>query len=92
MLVTPVDLAFVAAGLAIVVWALRRRWTPPPAQRPYDDRQPDRDEGEIDRRDEHGVARYLVASATISSSILSIISPAILRFSLPYAANAGAAR
>ncbi|MBI3637823.1 MAG: hypothetical protein HY216_16645, partial [Candidatus Rokubacteria bacterium] len=31
MLVTPIDLAFVAAGLAIVVWALRRRWTPPPA-------------------------------------------------------------
>ncbi|MBI2455695.1 MAG: hypothetical protein HYV46_06120 [candidate division NC10 bacterium] len=31
MLVTPIDLAFVAAGLAIVVWALRRRWTRPPA-------------------------------------------------------------
>lgn len=31
MLVTPIDLAFVAAGLAIVVWALRRRWTLPPA-------------------------------------------------------------
>ncbi len=30
MLVTPIDLAFVAAGLGIVVWALRRRWTPPP--------------------------------------------------------------
>jgi len=36
MLVTPIDLAFVAAGLAVVVWALRRRWTPlpPPAPRP----------------------------------------------------------
>jgi hypothetical protein len=31
MLVTPIDFAFVVAGLAIVVWALRRRWTPPPA-------------------------------------------------------------
>jgi hypothetical protein len=31
MLVTPIDLAFVAVGLAIIVWALRRRWTPPPA-------------------------------------------------------------
>jgi hypothetical protein len=31
MLVTPIDLAFVATGLAIVVWALRRRWTLPPA-------------------------------------------------------------
>ncbi len=29
MLVTPIDLAFVVAGLAVVVWALRRRWTPP---------------------------------------------------------------
>jgi hypothetical protein len=34
MLVTPIDLAFVAAGLAIVVWALRRRWTPPPPAGP----------------------------------------------------------
>jgi len=34
MLVTPLDLAFVAAGLAIVVWALRRRWTPPPPAGP----------------------------------------------------------
>lgn len=31
MLVTLIDLAFVAGGLAIVVWALRRRWTLPPA-------------------------------------------------------------
>lgn len=31
MLVTPIDLAFVAAGLGIIAWALRRRWTPPPA-------------------------------------------------------------
>ena len=31
MLVTPIHLVFVAAGLAIVVWALRRRWTLPPA-------------------------------------------------------------
>jgi hypothetical protein len=31
MLVTPIDLAFVAVGLAIMVWAVRRRWTPPPA-------------------------------------------------------------
>ncbi|MBI2155095.1 MAG: hypothetical protein HYU24_15550 [Candidatus Rokubacteria bacterium] len=31
MLVTPIDLAFVVAGMGIVVWALRRRWTPPPA-------------------------------------------------------------
>jgi len=30
MLVTPIDLAFVVAGLAIVVWALRRRWDLPP--------------------------------------------------------------
>ncbi len=30
MLVTPIDLAFVVAGMGIVVWALRRRWTPPP--------------------------------------------------------------
>ncbi len=30
MLVTPIDLAFLVAGLAVVVWALRRRWTPPP--------------------------------------------------------------
>ncbi len=30
MLVTPIDIAFVAAGLGVVVWALRRRWTPPP--------------------------------------------------------------
>ena len=30
MLVTPIDLVFVAAGLGIVVWVLRRRWTPPP--------------------------------------------------------------
>ncbi len=30
MLVTPIDLAFVVAGLAVTVWALRRRWTPPP--------------------------------------------------------------
>ncbi len=35
MLVTPIDLAFVAAGLGIVVWALRRRWTLlPPAPAP----------------------------------------------------------
>ena len=35
MLVTPIDLTFVAAGLAIVVWALRRRWTLlPPAPAP----------------------------------------------------------
>jgi len=35
MLVTPIDLTFVAAGLAIVVWALRRQWTPlPPATAP----------------------------------------------------------
>jgi hypothetical protein len=39
MLVTPIDLAFVAAGLGIIVWALRRRWTlappdtAPPASR-----------------------------------------------------------
>lgn len=36
MLVTPIDLAFVAVGLAVTVWGLRRRWTvpaldPPPA-------------------------------------------------------------
>lgn len=36
MLVTPIDLAFVAAGLGITIWALRRRWAipspePPPA-------------------------------------------------------------
>ncbi len=30
MLVTPIDLAFVAAGLGIIAWALRRRWAPPP--------------------------------------------------------------
>ncbi len=30
MLVTPVDLGFLAVGLAVVVWALRRRWTLPP--------------------------------------------------------------
>jgi hypothetical protein len=29
MLVTPIDLVFVVAGLGVVVWALRRRWTPP---------------------------------------------------------------
>lgn len=34
MLVTPIDLAFVAVGLAIVVWALRRRWTPLPRAAP----------------------------------------------------------
>lgn len=36
MLVTPIDIAFVVAGLAVVVWALRRRWTPlpPPAPGP----------------------------------------------------------
>ncbi len=35
MLVTPIDLAFVMAGLAVVVWALRRRWEiPPPASAP----------------------------------------------------------
>jgi hypothetical protein len=34
MLVTPIDIAFVVAGLAIVVQALRRRWTPPPAVTP----------------------------------------------------------
>ncbi len=35
MLVTSIDLAFVMAGLAIVVWALRRRWEiPPPASAP----------------------------------------------------------
>ncbi len=35
MLVTPIDLAFVAAGLGVVVWALRRRWDrPPPATPP----------------------------------------------------------
>lgn len=34
MLVTPIDLAFVVGGLAIVVWALRRRWTPPPPAQP----------------------------------------------------------
>lgn len=37
MLVTPIDLAFVAAGLAIIVWALRRRWTPPAPARPAPD-------------------------------------------------------
>jgi hypothetical protein len=31
MLVTPIDLAFLVAGLVIVVWAVRRRWAPPPA-------------------------------------------------------------
>jgi hypothetical protein len=34
MLVTPIDLAFVAAGLGIVVWTMRRRWTPPPPDTP----------------------------------------------------------
>jgi hypothetical protein len=34
MLVTPIDLAFVAAGLGVVVWALRRRWDPPPPATP----------------------------------------------------------
>jgi hypothetical protein len=34
MLVTPIDLAFVAVGLAITIWALRRRWTPPPPSSP----------------------------------------------------------
>lgn len=34
MLVTPIDLAFVVAGLAVVVWALRRRWTPLPPSAP----------------------------------------------------------
>lgn len=36
MLVTPVDLAFLAVGLVVVVWALRRRWTvsPPVASAP----------------------------------------------------------
>ncbi len=34
MLVTPIDVAFVAAGLGIVVWALRRRWTSPPPGAP----------------------------------------------------------
>lgn len=34
MLVTPIDLAFVLAGMGIVVWALRRRWTPPPHASP----------------------------------------------------------
>ncbi len=34
MLVTPIDLAFVAAGLAVVVWALRRRWTLSPLVAP----------------------------------------------------------
>lgn len=35
MLVTPVDIAFVVAGIGIIVWALRRRWTPPsPASAP----------------------------------------------------------
>ena len=29
MLVTPIDLAFVVAGLAVTVWALRRRWPVP---------------------------------------------------------------
>jgi hypothetical protein len=29
MLVTPVDLLFLLAGLAVTVWALWRRWTPP---------------------------------------------------------------
>jgi hypothetical protein len=29
MLVTPIDLLFVVAGLAVIVWALRRRWAPP---------------------------------------------------------------
>jgi hypothetical protein len=32
MLVTPIDLAFVAAGLGTIVWALRRRWVPPPPE------------------------------------------------------------
>jgi hypothetical protein len=34
MLVTPIDLAFVVAGMGFVVWALRRRWTPPPHASP----------------------------------------------------------
>lgn len=34
MLVTPIDLAFVAVGLGIIVWALRRRWRPPPPEAP----------------------------------------------------------
>ncbi len=34
MLVTPIDLAFVIAGLAVAVWALRRRWSPLPAAIP----------------------------------------------------------
>ena len=29
MLVTPIDVLFVVAGLAVIVWALRRRWAPP---------------------------------------------------------------
>ncbi len=31
MLATPIDLAFLVAGLVIVIWAVRRRWAPPPA-------------------------------------------------------------
>ncbi len=34
MLVTPIDLAFVAVGLAVTVWGLRRRWTVPPLDPP----------------------------------------------------------
>jgi hypothetical protein len=32
VLVTPIDLAFVAVGFGIIVWALRRRWRPPPPE------------------------------------------------------------
>lgn len=34
MLVTPIDLAFVGVGLAITVWALRRRWAVPSPEPP----------------------------------------------------------
>src|SRR5574337_51112 len=34
MLITPIDLAFVAVGLAITAWALRRRWTTPAPEPP----------------------------------------------------------
>lgn len=34
MLITPIDLAFVLAGLVVVGWALRRRWTVPPPVAP----------------------------------------------------------
>ncbi len=34
MLVTPIDLVFVAFGLALTGWALRRRWTAPSSESP----------------------------------------------------------